>query len=383
MAETSIRVAPVRSWGDQRRFLDLPWRLYRDDPHWVPPLRRNQAELVGFHKHPFHEVAEVQAFLAWRGAEVVGRIVAIHDREFIRMRQEQIGFWGFFESQRDPQVVAALFDTVRRWHAERGLTALRGPVNPSMNYECGLLIEGFDSAPTFLMTYNPSWYPELIEGYGFRKVHDLFAYYGHKDQLAELRAKMGHIAEGVRDWCQAEIRPLDRGHFLRDVQTFLELYNSSLTHMWGFVPLTEAEMRHLARTFKYLVVPKLSLFAIVDGKPVGAVIALPDYNPRIKKIGGRLFPFGWLTLLAPFRDIRRARSMSIAVVPEYQRLGLGVLLLDRLIPTGLALGMVDVEFSWVSETNDLSRKSLERGGAKLYKRYRLYDLDPSLAPPPP
>lgn len=369
-----VVVRPVASRGEQRRFVDFAWQLYRDDPHWIPPLRGNQQELLGYRRHPFHDIAEVQTFLAWRGDRVCGRIAAIVNREHNRIYGEQRGFFGFFESVCDQSVANALFDAARAWLAERNIAALRGPVNPSLNYECGLLVEGFDSSPTFMMTYNPPCYAELIETYGFVKAHDLLAYAGRREQLPAVDQRLRPLAEQAQSFCNAIVRPLSRRRFMRDVEMFLDLYNRSLSHTWGFVPLTPQELRKLAVSLKYLIVPELAFIAEVEGRAVGAIIGLPDYNPRIKQINGRLLPFGFLRLLSRKKDLRRVRVLSINVVPEFQRWGLGLVLMRALVPKGLEMGIQEAEFSWISEANRLPIMGLEKAGVTVAKRYRLYDL---------
>ena len=187
-------------------------------------------------------------------------------------------------------------------------------------------------------------------------------------------AKMVPIADKAKEMFNVTIRHINKRNFHADVRLFLDLYNRSCQHVWGFVPITEKELDFMARDLKHVIIPELASVAEVEGKPVGAVFGLPDYNPRIKKIGGRLFPFGWMTLLSKnTSDLKRIRLISTNVVPEYQKWGLGLILMTSLVPMGLKIGMQEAEFSWVSETNDLARGSLEKGGAKVYKKYRLYD----------
>ncbi len=369
-----VVVEPVRGWRDRRSFMRFAWHLYRNDPFWVPPLRDSFKRLVGWKRHPFQEIGEVQTFLARRDGQVVGRIAGIVNHEHNRHFNERRGFFGFFECINDPSVAHALFDAARSWLAERNLHAIRGPANPSLNYEVGLLVEGFNDHPTFMMTYNPPYYAELIESYGFVKTHDLYAYLGLYDDLDYQLKRVGPLVEGVHRTFNLKTRPLDRTRFLDDVRLFLDIYNKSCLHVWGFVPITPAELDWMARDMKHVIVPELTCVAEVDGKPVGAVFGLPDYNPRIKAINGRLFPFGFLKLLSKKRDITRVRLISTNVIPEYQKWGLGIVLLVNLIPKGLAMGMVEAEFSWVSETNTLARASLEKGGARRTKTYRLYDF---------
>jgi GNAT superfamily N-acetyltransferase len=369
-----VEVQPVHSWRDRRAFMNFPWELYRSDPMWIPPLRDNFKRLVGWKSHPFREISETQTFLARRNGKVVGRIAGIVNHEHNRHWKERRGFFGFFESIDDKPVAHALFDAVRSWLAERDLHALRGPMNPSMNYEIGLLIEGFDDPPTFMMTYNPPYYSNLIESYGFAKAHDLYAYLGKRADLDHQLPRVATLLERVKETFNLNTRGLDRKHFEQDVGTFLHIYNQSCQHIWGFVPITKAEMDWMAHDMKHLIIPELTCVAEVDGKPIGAVFGMPDYNPRIKTIDGRLFPFGFLKLLSKKHNIKRVRLISTNVLPEFQKWGIGIVLLVSLIPKGLEVGMEEAEFSWVSEANTLAVASLEKGGAKLYKRYRIYDF---------
>jgi GNAT superfamily N-acetyltransferase len=371
---SDLVVKPVASRREKKLFLSFPWSLYRGDPNWVPPLRVDQKGLVNYRPHPFYKNNAIQTFLAYRSGEVCGRIAAILNRDHIEHTSERRGFFGFFECVDDQQVAKALFDAVRRWHAEHDVHMLRGPTNPSLNYTLGLLIDGFDSPPTFMMTYNPEYYARLIEGYGFHKTQDLYAYWGSAEMLPKVRARFLPFVEQLIERYDIKLRTLDRSRFLDEVEAFLSVYNRSLLNTWGFVPMSADEMRHMARALRYLMVPELAIAAEIDGRLVGAVFCLPDYNPRIKAIDGRLFPFGFLRLLWRKREIKRIRLISTNVVPEYQRLGVGLVLLHGLVPKGLEWGLQEAEFSWVLESNSLSRGSLEKGGAKRIKTYRLYDL---------
>ncbi|NUQ61775.1 MAG: N-acetyltransferase [Pirellulales bacterium] len=372
---SDLTVIPVSDRADRKRFLTFPWQLYRDDPNWVPPLRRNQEELVGYRRHPFYERNECQTFLAMRGGDVCGRIAAIVNHGHLERYKDERGFFGFFECVEDPRVAAALFDAARQWLADRGLKSVRGPLNPSLSYEVGTLVEGFDSPPTFMMTYNPPYYPRLIEGCGFRKVQDLYAYWGSVEMLPAIQARYQRNSDQILERLGVHLRPLDRSHFIEDVERFLDVFNRSLSNTWGFVPMTPAEVRHAAEGLRHLIVPELALGAEIDGQMAGAVLCLPDYNPRIKRIDGRLFPFGALRLLYAKRRIPRLRILSANVLPEYQLLGVGLVLLSGLVPKAIDWGVREAEFSWILESNALSRGSLEKGGAKRYKTYRIYDLD--------
>ncbi|MHB1035479.1 MAG: GNAT family N-acetyltransferase [Pirellulales bacterium] len=373
----TVVVDRVVSRRDRKLFVELPWSLYRNDPNWMPPLRGNQRELLGYKPHPFHEVAEVETFLARRNGQVCGRIAAILYHGHNERYKERRGFFGFFESVDDQEVASALFDTVRDWFAQRDVRAIRGPANPSMNYECGLLIHGFDSPPFFMMTYNPPYYATLVENYGFRKAQDLFAYWGHIEKLPSVSEKLAPIIEGVISHCNITLRHLKRSRFREDVRLFLDVYNRSMENNWGFVPFTQNEIRSLSASLRHLLIPELAFTAEVDGQAVGVVVCLPDYNPRIRQIDGRLFPFGFMRLLWNRRKLKRIRVLSTNVVPEYQRWGVGLVLLSALVPKAMDWGIQEAEFSWVLESNPLARGSLEKGGAEHTKTYRMYDYEPA------
>jgi len=372
---SQVVVRPVTTWRQRRQFLNFPWVLYREDPCWMPPLRIMQKELVGFARHPFYRRNRAQAFLAYRGKEVCGRIVAILNVGHNERYQERRGFFGFFECEDDQQAAAALFDAVREWFAGQDIHCLRGPTNPSLNYEVGLLIDGFDTPPAFLTTYNPPYYQGLVEGYGFRKAQDLYTYWGRREMLPEIRNRYLELAQQIIEHHKVHLRPLDRRHFRRDVHAFLEIYNRSLVDTWGFVPMSQGELREMARSLRFLIVPELTMGAEIDGQPIGAAFGLLDYNPRIKRIRGRLFPFGFIRLLRNKREIKKTRIVSTNVIPEFQRLGVGLALLHAMAEPGLEFGLEEVEFSWILESNTLSWRSLHRGGAHRVKTHRLYDLD--------
>ena len=371
-----IAIQPVETRSQQQRFIRLPWRIYADDPCWIPPVIMSQQELLGFRKHPFYERSKSQSFLATRGGRDVGRITAIVNAGHIDRYKEQRGFFGFFECDEDTAASRALFQAAGDWLHAQGMTCIRGPANPSLNYECGLLIEGFDTPPFFMMTHNRPWYAQLVEDAGFGKIEDMFAFWGETSMLGGLDPKLVTMVEGVKERFGVTIRPLDRRRFADEVRTFLHIYNESLGGTWGFVPLTSGEIDHMAASLKYLIEPELTLVAEVEGKPVGAVFCLLDYNPRIKAIDGRLFPFGFLRLLWNKKAIKRLRAISTNVVPEYQAWGIGLVLMNGLYERFMKWGLREVEFSWVLESNYLSRRTLERGGALVTKKYRIYQDDP-------
>ncbi|MDZ7620217.1 MAG: GNAT family N-acetyltransferase [Patescibacteria group bacterium] len=378
-----IVIKRVASQGEQRQFLELPWRLYRGDPNWIPPLRTSARELFGFAPHPFYARNLIQTFLALRDGEPCGRIAAVLNRGHNERYQERRGFFGFFESIDDQEVADGLFDAARQWFFQQGIFRIRGPINPSLNYELGLLIDGFDSPPMFMMTYNPPFYERLVENYGFRKSQELYAFWGHRSLLPKITEKLGPVVEGILSHYDVKLRSLDRSRFLEEVETFLSVYNRALVNTWGFVPMSPDEVRHTAKGLRHLIVPELAVAAELDGKMIGASFGLPDYNPRIREINGRLFPFGFIHLLRNKQAIKKIRVISTNVLPEYQRMGIGLLLMHALAPKALAWDIQEAEFSWVLESNKLSYGALKKGGTKITKTYRIYDLDvepPSVEP---
>jgi GNAT superfamily N-acetyltransferase len=372
---SNLVIQRVATRRQKRQFLEFPWTLYRNDPNWIPPLRGGQKELVGYKPHPFYARNSVQTFLAYRDGAVCGRIAAILNQGHNTQYNERRGFFGFFDCVDDQEAANGLFDAVRMWFADQDIHQLRGPTNPSLNYELGLLIEGFDSPPTFMMTYNPPYYARLIESYGFRKTQDLYAFWGHVEMLPKIAQKLRPVAEQIIERYNVKLRSLDTSRFVADVELFLSIYNRSLMNTWGFVPMSADEVRHLAGELRHIIVPEMAMAAEIDGRVVGASFGLPDYNPRIKEIDGRLFPFGFLHLLRNRQAIKRIRLISTNVLPEYQRLGVGLVLMHGLMPKAIEWGLQEAEFSWVLESNKLSYGALKKGGAKITKTYRLYDFE--------
>ena len=368
-----ITVRAVTSWRDRRRFQRLPWTIYAHDPNWVPPILSQERLLLGWGRHPFFDHAEMVTYLAERDGKVAGRIAVfvndIHNAKY----DEKRGFFGFFECVDDLAVARALFDAGRVWLLRRGMTDWRGPVNPSLNYTCGLLIDGFSSPPVFLMTYNPPYYAALIEALGFAKTQDMYAYEMDVALLAKLVDRYKPAVMSSLEGDDFAVRRFDRKHFAAEIRTFLEIYNRALDGTWGFTPLQQGEVTHIAKEMGQIIAPEFAAFAMVDGVAIGAVLALLDYNQIIRKLNGRLLPFGIFRILRGRKRINVARAMAVTMLPEYQQSGLGIVLLDRLVESAKPWGLKGWEFSWVLESNEASRGSLKKAGTKLTKTYRIYD----------
>lgn len=384
MAEPVV-VRPVSSGRDRRRFQRLPWAIYGGsaggtegggrDPHWVPPILAQERQLLGWEDHPFYDNAEIVTLLAERGGRPVGRIAVLVNRVHNHKYGDRIGFFGFFECVNAVAVAGALFDAGEAWLRERGMTAVRGPVNPSLNYTCGLLVDGFDRPPCLLMTYNPPYYAALLESCGFTGSQDLYAYEMDAALLARATERYKPAVLAALERLKLVIRRFDlaRGRYRAQIKTYLELYNLSLDGTWGFTPLQPREAGHIADELRHVIVPELAVFAEIDDRPVGALLGLLDYNQILRKLNGRLFPFGFVRLLTGRRHITTVRVMAMTMVPGYQSAGLSVVLMDNLVVAASEWGIDRYEFSWVLESNARSRGTLERLGTKITGTYRIYD----------
>ena len=363
-----VAVQDKRSWA---QFVDLPYRLYRHHPYWVPPLRMAQKELLNTRKHPFYEHADVQFFLARRDGQVCGRVAAIIARNFNAFQHEDAGFFGFFESVEDLEVTRALMESARNWLRERGTKVIRGPANPSLNYECGLLVEGFDSSPNIMMPYNPPSYGRMLESVGLRKAKDLLAYFSSPDKVSD--AKVERVARRAAGAQAVAIRNINMRKFADEVEMIWTLYTSAWTRNWGFVPMTREEFLHEAAEMKQILIPEFALIGEVQGRPVGFALALPNINLALKHAGGRLFPFGLFKILYHQRLIRELRVILLGVVEEYRTDGVAAGFYAQLIRNARRLGFGHSEMSWILEDNVLMNRSLEALGARKYKTYRIYE----------
>jgi GNAT superfamily N-acetyltransferase len=367
----AIEVRPVASRSDLDRFIKLPWRIYAHDPAWVPPLISDVKSVLD-DTHPFHRHADVHLFLAWRGDEVVGRIAAILNHAHNAFHEEKTAFFGLFESVQDAGVVTALLATVERWAADLELDRVRGPMNLSTNDELvgpGVLIDGFDTPPVLMMGHAPPWYAALIEQAGYTKAKDLLAYW----IPAAVQERHIRFAEKVQKRMNVRFRTLDMKRFEEDVALVQDIYNSAWERNWAFVPMSEAEIRHLAKQLKPVIEPEFCILAFVDDEPVGFALMLPDYNTIIRRMNGRLFPFGFLKLLWYRRKIDSARILTLGLKPAWRNRGLDALLIHNLIVNGMRRGIRHGECSWVLEDNVGMRRGIENAGGNLYKTYRVFE----------
>lgn len=372
MSPGALRILPAEDADAREAFVRLPWRIYRDDPVWVPPLLADVRGMLDTDDHPFHEHSDVRFLLALRDGRPVGRIAAIHNTRHVEHHAEPVGFFGFFEVERDREAASALLDAAGDLLRERGLETMRGPASFSTNEQAGLLVEGFDLPPAIMMPYNPPRYRDLLEGLGFEGAQDLVAYWLGHNEPPDFLLRAEKLVR--RRYPDLSIRPLRMDDWDREVELIRRLYNDAWQDNWGFVPMTDAEFRHMAEDLKPVVDPELALVVEAgDGEPVGFALSLPDLNQAIRHANGRLFPFGLLKILWRARSIDVARVITLGLIEEYRGKGIDALLILETFRRGAARGIEAGEFGWVLADNEAMRRPLEKIGAEVYKRYRLYD----------
>lgn len=376
-------VAEVSSTRDLREFVELPYRLYRGDASWVPPLRSDVRAILDEKKNPFWRHASRKLFLARRDGRPVGRIAAVVDALHNETHADRTGFFGFFECENDPEAATALLEAAEAGVAAMlpGCDRLRGPVNPSLNEEAGALVpaESEPGPPVLMMTHNPAYHLDLYAAAGFEKEKDLVAILAPVDDRSFKR--LARIAEGVKRREKGlVVRPIRMDRFAEELALFKRIYNGAWEANWGFVPMTPEELDAMAKKLKPLIHPPYVLFAEIDGTVAAAHVAMPDYNQVLIKLGGSLLPFGWLRFLLERKKISRARTMALGVLPEFRRRGIDALLYFEAMKEGVRLGIKEAEFSWMLEDNLEILKPLEVFGGRIYRRYRIFSRPVSPRP---
>ena len=366
-----IEVLPADDKKTFKEFLHFPFQLYTKDSLWVPPLLRDIKEQFS-PRNPFFKHAEVTPFIAHFHGNVVGRIAAIYNEAHIQFHREKAGFFGFFECIDENAVAKALIDRVKHWLRSKGISLLLGPMNFSSNEEWGLLVQGYDHSPSLMMPYNLPYYQSLLEVCGFTKAKDLFAYeLDIPEKLPEKTYRVASIAEkqGVT------VRPVNIKDFQREMSVFKSVYNSAWEKNWGFVPMTDEEIEYMAKKLKTIIVPELALIAECNGKAIGFMMCLPDFNYVLKKLNGRLFPFGVLKALWYSRKIKNLRLLLLGITQGYRRRGVDALLFTEALKASKGKGYKKVEFSWILEDNYPAKRIIETMNGRLYKIYRIYETE--------
>lgn len=366
-------IQPVRTKQELNEFIQLPQKIYKDNPYWVPPLLSEIRATLDTAQNPFWKHARRELYLARREGKPAGRIAAIIDDNHNQFHQEKTGFFGFFECIEDYAVAEKLWDAARKWVENQGMERLRGPVNPSLNDECAFLLEGFDQMPTVMMPYTHKYYLEFAERYGFHKAKDLYA-------LLKLAAdgipeRIERMITAIKRRTGVQIRPFNMKRFEQDIQFLKDIYNSSWEKNWGFVPMTDREIQVTAHKLKQLADPDLVLFAEVNHQPVGVTVTIPDWNQVLKRLNGRLGPIEILKLLYYRKKIKGVRALIGGVKKEFRNSGIIAVLYYETERNAARRGYQWCELGWNLEDNDLINRFDIAIGGKIYKRYRIYELD--------
>jgi len=364
-------IEPVTTEQGLKTFVRFPLTLYRNDPFFVPPLISERMKFFS-QDNPLFGFTEVTYFIARddRG-HVVGRVTAHINKRHKQFTGESTGFFGFFECVDDIEVAGGLMSAAESWLRERDADAIRGPYNFSTNEECGFLAEGFDRPPALMMPYTRPYYLDMMKELGYEPTRNLLAYeYAYGGTIPE---HITRVSERIRERTGVTIRPVNMKYFEEDVATAFGIYNAAWEDNWGFIPMTEDEFRFQAADLKSAIDPSLVLLAEKDGAPIAFSLTLPDLNAVLKKMNGRLFPFGIFHFLFGRRSIHHVRVLALGVLSEYRRAGIDILLYHETFVNGLRRGYRSCEMSWILEENKLMRRAMERMGGKVTKVYRVYE----------
>jgi len=371
----NIEIKTLHPTKDITKFIKFAWKIYKGDPNWVPPLLMDKKKILNKNKNPFFKTAEMEMFMAYKDGEPVGRIAAIKNDAHNKVHDENIGFFGFFESINDQEVANALLDKAKEWLKSKGLDAMRGPANPSSNDEFGMLLKGFDDPPRIMMTFNPKYYLDLMDNYGLKKIKDLYAYRIDNKKLLQSE-KLIRIAEIAKKRSNVEIKQIDLKKFKSELEKVKFVYNQAWAPNWGFIPMTEEEIDNLAKEIKPIVEPSLILFAEVEGKTIAFAFVMPDYNELIINMNGKLFPFNFIKFFTKRKTIKWARVLTLGIIPEYQKRGIDALLYYEITKRAEKLGILKGEASWILENNEMMKRGAERVmNGEIYKKYRIYEIE--------
>jgi hypothetical protein len=369
-----LTVQAVQDGRPQRDFLRLPQTLYARDPHWIAPLRLEQRQRFG-RKNPFFQHARWASWVAYRGSRAVGRISAQIDQLHLDRYRDDTGHFGSLEAEDDPSVFEALFEAAEQWLRSAGMQRVTGPFNLSINEECGLLVDGFDTPPCIMMGHARPYYGRQIASLGFGKAKDLFAYRIAPDfEVPRVMRTLADKAAG-----RVRVRPLNRKDLASELRLLRDIFNDAWSENWGFVPFTEAEFNEVGRAMTLLLDDDFVQIAEVEGEAAAMIIVLPNINEAISDLDGRLLPFGWARLLwrlkVNYPTSARIPLMGVRKRYQHSRLGptLAFMVIDALRAPVIRRGIREVEMSWILEDNSAMRGMIESLGGEAYKRYRLYE----------
>lgn len=369
-----IQIVPVTSKAQQKEFIHFPWKVYKGNPHWVPPLISDMKKMLK-PDFPFYEYGTLQLFLAYRGKELVGRVGASLNPLYEQHHEKNVGFFGFFECINDQAVANALLKAAEDWLREKGMTKVHGPTSPSSTYEYGLLVEGFDDAPRIMMAYNPPYYQQFIENYGFTKVKQLYAYKMTAEGVMQ-NEKLRRGVEAAKKRYNIRIQPIDIPNLKDEIKKLKFIYNEGWENNWGHVPFTDKEIDMVAYSIKPVADNSLIFFVYVNEELAGMVVAVRDINYIIQKIDGKLFPLGWYHLLFNKKlrnQIKWMRVILLGLLPKFRGRAIDAVMYYELIRAGLELGCQYGEGSWILEDNDMMNRGMQAVNGEIYKRYNVYE----------
>jgi hypothetical protein len=369
-----MTICRVDSHRDLLDFIRLPYKIYRNDPVWIPPLRDEQRRQFNPEINPFLRHCDRQLFLLKDGKRIIGRIAAFRDNLAIDFWKKPIGLFGYFECIQDQAASLLLFEAAKNWLREARCSVMRGPWS-FVSQEWGMVVEGFNPAPVIMAPYNPPYYNDYVTGYGMVKVKDLLCWHISIAEDYKIPRRILELTEPVTRRYGVRVRRINMKRYEEEVQTLIELSNTSIIDNWGYSPVTEAEVKAMADDMKPIIQPKGVLFAEDrDGRPIGFAIALPDINSLFRGLNGHLFPFGLIKLLWGIPRLRRYRMFALGVIPEYHGRAVDSLIYRALYQSLYAQDLW-MEINYVLEDNWPMVNAIKKLGAKPLRRYRIYEMD--------
>lgn len=369
-------IKPIDSKKDKKAFVLFTQEVYKNNTNWVQPLTMDIMPKLDTKTHPFFLNGSMQLFMAYQVSDnkIVGRIAAITNKAHNDVHNDNVGFFGFFECINNQEVANLLFDTAAKWLKNRNYSSMQGPASPSSNYEYGLLTEGFDDPPRLMMSYNPPYYQNLIENYGFDIAKKLVAYRLVRERSLS-NEKIVRVAKLARERAGLQIRQANLKNLKEEVKNIKEIYNKAWALNWGFVPLSDAEIDAMAKELGMLADKEFVLFGYINDQLVGFALAMRDYNFIIKQMNGNLFPFNFLKIFTQKNKIKWSRVITLGILPEYQRKGLDAVFYYELLKGAEKLGIELAEASWILEDNLMMNRGAIALEGEIYKRYNVYDKE--------
>ena len=373
----SLEIAQVDGRRGVAEFIDVPWRIpaLTSAPVWVPPLRMTVKDALDTKGNPFYKAADRALFVARRDGVPVGRIAAIENRPHNETHADRVGFFGFFDAADDAEATRGLMSAASAWLASRGLTSIQGPMNPSTNYECGLLVDGYEQHPQFLTTWNPPYYEKLMLAAGLKSVQDLVGFWlPYGEPGFKPPERVAALADRAAARAQLTFRDVQMNRFWSEVEICWDVYNAAWEKNWGFVPMSRDEFMHMAKDLKSLLIPQFAFIAEIKGQPAGFMLCIPDYNVPLKaNRSGRLLPFGAIRMLMAKSRLRTGRIMALGIKQEFRAGSILPVFMHEAARRAFAYGSTGAEASWVLENNTQMCQVIETWGGRVYRRWRIYE----------